>query len=92
MAADIEHDDLVRFEAHGAGPLTAADMEGWLDHDGARVWHASYGHGPPVVLLHGGPGHAGSWGYQVPALLSAGYRAIVIDSRGHGRSTRDDRP
>jgi pimeloyl-ACP methyl ester carboxylesterase len=28
----------------------------------------------------------------VPALLSAGYRAIVIDSRGHGRSTRDDRP
>jgi len=37
MAADIEHDDLVRFEAHGAGPLTAADMEGWLDHDGARV-------------------------------------------------------
>ena len=31
---------------------------------------------------------SGNWGNQVPALLAAGYRAIVIDSRGHGRSTR----
>jgi alpha/beta hydrolase fold len=92
MDADIEDDDLVRFEAHGADPLPAAEMEGWLDHDGARIWHASYGHGPPVVLLHGGLGHAGNWGYQVLAILSAGYRAILIDSCGHGRSTRDDRP
>jgi pimeloyl-ACP methyl ester carboxylesterase len=84
MNAEIEVDDLVRFEAHGADPLTAADIEGWPDHDGARIWHASYGDGPPVVLLHGGLGHAGNWGYQVPAIL--------IDSRGHGRSTRDDRP
>ena len=92
MAADIEDDDLVRFDAHGADPLPAAEMEGWLDHDGARIWHASYGDGPPVVLLHGGLGHAGNWGYQVPAIVSAGYRVIVIDSRGHGRSTRDDGP
>jgi pimeloyl-ACP methyl ester carboxylesterase len=27
----------------------------------------------------------------VPALIAAGYRAIAIDSRGHGRSTRDER-
>src|SRR5437899_11624657 len=26
------------------------------------------------------------------ALLDAGYRAVLIDSRGHGRSTRDSRP
>ena len=25
-------------------------------------------------------------------LLSVGYRAVLIDSRGHGRSTRDARP
>jgi pimeloyl-ACP methyl ester carboxylesterase len=92
MNAEIEDDDLVRFEARGADPLPTADIEGWLDHDGARIWNASYGDGPPVVLLHGGLGHAGNWGYQVPAILSAGYRAILIDSRGHGRSTRDDRP
>jgi pimeloyl-ACP methyl ester carboxylesterase len=45
-----------------------------------------------VILLHGGLGHSGNWGYQVPALLENGYRAVVIDSRGHGRSTRDARP
>jgi pimeloyl-ACP methyl ester carboxylesterase len=45
-----------------------------------------------VILLHGGLGHSGNWGYQVPALVGGGYRAVLIDSRGHGRSTRDDRP
>ncbi len=45
-----------------------------------------------MILLHGGLGHSGNWGYQVPALIGSGYRVIVIDSRGHGRSTRDARP
>jgi pimeloyl-ACP methyl ester carboxylesterase len=51
-----------------------------------------YGSGSPVVLLHGGLGHSGNWGYQVPVLVRSGYRVVVIDSRGHGRSTRDARP
>jgi pimeloyl-ACP methyl ester carboxylesterase len=46
----------------------------------------------PVILLHGGLGHSGNWRYQVPALIAKGYRAVVIDSCGHGRSTRDGRP
>ena len=92
MDADTEDDDLLRFEAHGVGRLPAADIERWLDHDGARIWTASYGDGPPVILLHGGLGHSGNWGYQVPAILAAGYRAALIDSRGHVRSTRDERP
>jgi pimeloyl-ACP methyl ester carboxylesterase len=45
-----------------------------------------------VILPHGGLGQSGNWGYQVPALVRRGYRAVVIDSRGHGRSTRDARP
>src|SRR5688572_24759749 len=45
-----------------------------------------------MILLHGGLGHSGNWGYQVPALVRNGYRAVLIDSRGHGRSTRDARP
>ena len=45
-----------------------------------------------MVLLHGGLGHGGNWGHQVPALVAAGYQAVVVDSRGHGRSTRDARP
>jgi pimeloyl-ACP methyl ester carboxylesterase len=85
-------DDLKNFEAHGAAPLPVANDQGHVDHDGARIWYATYGSGAPVILLHGGLGHSGNWGYQVPALNNAGYQAVLIDGRGHGRSTRDARP
>jgi pimeloyl-ACP methyl ester carboxylesterase len=85
-------DDLKRFEADGAAPLPATNRQGHVEHDGARIWYSTYGSGSPVILLHGGLGHSGNWGYQVSALVGSGYRAVPIDSRGHGRSTRDARP
>ncbi len=85
-------DDLSNFEASGAMPLPATDNQGYVEHDGARIWYATYGTGSPVLLLHGGLGNSGNWGHQIPALVQSGYRAILIDSRGHGRSTRDPRP
>jgi pimeloyl-ACP methyl ester carboxylesterase len=85
-------DDLSKFAAEGAPRLPTAIAEGFVQHDGAQIWYATYGLGAPVVLLHGGLGHSGNWGYQVPALIASGYRAILIDTRGHGRSTRDTRP
>jgi pimeloyl-ACP methyl ester carboxylesterase len=52
-------------------------------------------HGGPggrtVVLLHGFPELGYSWRHQVPALVSAGYRVIVPDLRGFGRSDVPDR-
>jgi len=94
MAAFQEPDDdsLERFEADGAPTLPASNESGWVEHEGARIWYASHGNGTAVILLHGGLGHSGNWGYQVPALLAAGHRVVIIDSRGHGRSTRDARP
>jgi pimeloyl-ACP methyl ester carboxylesterase len=87
----FEDDDLQIFTAEGA-TLPPADTEGHVEHDGARIWWASYGEGPPLILLHGGLGHSGNFAHQVPALVEAGRRVIVVDSRGHGRSTRDERP
>ncbi|QHN02425.1 alpha/beta hydrolase [Granulicella sp. WH15] len=92
---EAHDDDLQRFEAEGALPLPVADREGYVEHAGVRVWYATYGSGEPLIpliLLHGGLGHSGNWGYQVPALIRRGYRAVLIDSRGHGRSTRDEQP
>lgn len=85
-------DDLEHFALEGTSPLPQSDVTGSVEHDGAHIWYAAYGSGAPVILLHGGLGHSGNWSYQVPALVAAGYRPIVIDSRGHGRSTRDSRP
>jgi pimeloyl-ACP methyl ester carboxylesterase len=94
MAFDLNmtDDSLENFLAYGAPPLPEAAQEGHVEHDGARIWYADCGSGPPVILLHGGLGHSGNWGYQIGALLAFGYRVIAIDSRGHGRSTRDTRP
>lgn len=88
---DIHDDDLLRFEEEGLVLPDTAE-QGYVEHAGARIWYAAYGAGEPVILLHGGLGHSGNWGNQVPALIANGYRAIVIDSRGHGRSTRDEQP
>ena len=85
-------DDLSRFEAAGAAPLAVTNDQGYVEHDGARIWYATYGSGLPVILLHGGLGHSGNWGYQVPALVRSGYHVVLIDSRGHGHSTRDAQP
>ena len=84
---------LTHFAAHGLA-LPPGGTEQHVQHDGASIWCASYGppSSRPVILLHGGLGHSGNFANQVPALTEAGYRAIVIDSRGHGRSTRDARP
>src|SRR5262245_29914545 len=92
MSTDMHDDELRAFEVAGAAPLPVSTKEGFVEHDGARIWYAVYGSGLPVILLHGGLGHGGNWGYQVPALVRSGYRAVLIDSRGHGRSTRDARP
>lgn len=73
-------------------PLAPARAEGYVAHDGARIYYAAFGSGPAVILLHGGFANTLYWGNQEPALVRAGYQVILIDSRGHGRSTRDARP
>ena len=89
---DFTDPELKRFEASGAAPLPSPTESGYVSHEGAQIWYNSFGAGPAVLLLHGGLGHSGNWGYQIPALLENGYRTILIDTRGHGRSTRDARP
>src|SRR5260370_12806717 len=92
IKVEVYDDDLTKFEAEGAAALPVTEDQGYVEHEGARIWYAAYGSGPAVILLHGGLGHSGNWGYQVPAVVRSGYRAVLIDSRGHGRSTRDGRP
>ncbi len=48
------------------------------------------GSGPPVVLCHGWPELAFSWRHQLPALATAGFRAIAPDQRGYGGSDQPE--
>lgn len=53
-----------------------------------RIHLAEQGTGPLVLLLHGFPESWYSWRHQLPALAAAGYRAVAVDVRGYGRSSK----
>ena len=72
-----------------------ADLPGWpyepsyaQTSDGLRMAYVDEGAGPTVLLLHGEP----SWGYlyrrMVPVLVDAGFRCVVPDLVGFGRSDK----
>jgi pimeloyl-ACP methyl ester carboxylesterase len=71
--------------------LPKPDRSGIAAVNGVRIWYAVFGHGSPVIMVHGGAGSSKYWGLQIPALARQ-YEVIVLDSRGHGRSTRDSEP
>jgi non-heme chloroperoxidase len=54
--------------------------------DGTQLAYEDHGTGRPLVLLAGWTLAADMWEYQVPFLVEAGYRCVLLDRRGHGRS------
>lgn len=67
-----------------------AAESGYSDINGIKLFHAQWGQGEPVILLHGGLGSIEAWAAQIPDIAKS-RKVIAIDSRGHGRSTRDAR-
>ena len=61
---------------------------GFVEGSGARIFYKAFGRGPPLLVLHGGPG-ADHTDF-LPALLPLSRRnqLILIDERGCGRSER----
>lgn len=58
--------------------------------NGMRIHLVEMGDGPLVLLVHGFPESWYSWRHQLPALAEAGYRAVAIDVRGYGRSSKPE--
>ena len=56
--------------------------------NGIRLRVALAGKGPLVVMVHGWPESWYSWRHQLPAVAAAGFRAVAIDVRGYGRSSK----
>ncbi len=55
------------------------------------LWVTEVGHGPPVVLIPGLFGSAYGFRQVLPLLAERGYRAIVVEPLGIGRSAKPER-
>ncbi|MEV0235840.1 alpha/beta hydrolase [Nonomuraea sp. NPDC050786] len=60
--------------------------------EAGRVHVVEQGSGPLVLLVHGFPESWYSWRRQLPVLAEAGYRAVALDVRGYGRSSKPQDP
>jgi len=58
--------------------------------DDVTIHAVEQGEGPVVLLVHGYPETSYSWRHQLPVLAEAGYKAVAIDVRGYGRSSRPE--
>jgi len=74
-------------DAIDARPVLRID-EGYVENQGAFIYFEAFGSGPPLLILHGGPG--ASHDYFLPYLvpLARTNRLVFIDERGSGRSTK----
>src|SRR5215831_20485546 len=63
-------------------------QEGFVDAHGVMIYYKSIGNGPPLLVVHGGPG--ASHDYFLPYLLPLArhHRLVFIDERGSGRSQK----
>jgi pimeloyl-ACP methyl ester carboxylesterase len=66
---------------YGANPAAG----GYFLHDGVKLYYEVYGHGPPLLLIHGNAGCIWGMKNQI-AFFSKHYRVIAMDSRDHGNS------
>ncbi|MBN2046172.1 MAG: alpha/beta hydrolase [Anaerolineales bacterium] len=57
----------------------------FVQANGLRLYIETHGTGTPIILIHGGLETCRMWDPAIPA-LSANYKLITPDSRGHGRS------
>ena len=53
-----------------------------------RLAHLDVGEGAPVVMLHGEPTWSFIWRKAIPSIRDAGYRCVVPDHAGFGRSDK----
>lgn len=72
--------------------LYAQTAEGayYTSFDGTKIYYEAKGNGFPVVLLHGFTGTSQGWknGALYSDLLKGGFKVILLDMRGNGRSDK----
>jgi pimeloyl-ACP methyl ester carboxylesterase len=80
---------ILKWQTLPAAPsLSPSALSGAVPVGDAKIWYAVFGeqNSKTVTLLHGGGANSNYWG-QLIRDISGQYRVVVMDSRGHGRSS-----
>lgn len=66
------------------------DGKYYTSFDGTKIYYEVKGNGYPVVLIHGFTGNGNGWksGMLYGNLVNSGYKVIILDLRGNGRSDK----
>ena len=85
-------DGFSRVEAGSSNHSEDAVTSGLVLIDGHHLYWEGHGpvEAPCIILMHHGLGSVRSWHHQIPALTQSGFKVIVYDRWGYGRS--DIRP
>jgi len=66
--------------------------QGYVDANGVLIYYEAFGHGSPLVIVHGGPGASHDYFLPYLAPLARNHQLIFIDERGSGKSQKLDDP
>lgn len=62
---------------------------GYIPLNGIKMYYESYGSGEPLLLVHGNGGSIAGHAQKIDFFKDR-FRVIVMDSRGHGKTTGND--
>ena len=89
---------MVAFRINSAISSGCVTSDAWLElrdivvafitKDGTEIYYKDWGKGPVVTFSHGWPLSADAWDGQMLFLVQNGFRVVVHDRRGHGRSSQ----
>ncbi len=74
-----------------AGPVYGSNPDAghYVRVNGIELYYEVYGHGHPLLLMHGNGGSIYDLRYQIPEFAKY-FRVIAVDSRAQGRSSDSD--
>ena len=71
---------------------TLISKKGYSEVNGIKMYYEIYGHGKPLVLIHGGGSTIQTTFGRVIPMLAKRYKVIAMDLQAHGRTSDRDAP
>ncbi|MFN8582695.1 MAG: alpha/beta hydrolase [Gemmatimonadaceae bacterium] len=75
----------------GGQTMRTPEAKGYVSSNGAELYYEIHGHGPPLIMLHGGVTPSDMFGAPLTKMAKT-HTVIAIHARGHGFSKDTNQP